>query len=56
MADYCWDCYEKYFGDGENNDFKGICKPGEKAHVLCEGCPEGWIWVDHEGRKITNVK
>jgi hypothetical protein len=51
MADYCYDCYERLFGDGADNDLRGLCKPGEMVHVLCEGC--GGILVDHNGRKVN---
>lgn len=50
MSDYCRDCWEELFGDGYENDLKGLCEPGEKIGVLCEGC--GFIYVDHNGNRV----
>jgi len=50
MSDYCKDCWEELFGDGYENDLKGLCEPGEKIGVLCEGC--GFIYVDHNGNRV----
>lgn len=55
MADFCYDCAEKIWGDPELNDFKGLCKPGETIIELCEGCG-GYIEVDHEGKRIRMIK
>lgn len=54
MADFCYDCFNRIFGDGTNNDMKDLCAPDEKASVLCEGC--GWIWVDCNGKRIAEEK
>ena len=49
MADYCWQCTEKWIGlDGKDNDMRGLCDEWHVVPVLCEGC--GAVDVDHEGR------
>lgn len=50
MAEFCYDCIRKNFGDVDlqKHDFYGICKKGEVAYVLCEGC--GYRFVDHNGK------
>jgi hypothetical protein len=58
MADYCFQCTEKFIGvSGDNNDLKGItpekeAKRGLYNVELCEGC--GAIQVDHEGRCVSS--
>jgi ribA/ribD-fused uncharacterized protein len=47
MADFCKECYEEHFGPEGTNDLAGLCKEGEIASVICEGC--GPIFVNHEG-------
>ena len=48
MADFCYQCTEKRLGvDPKLNDLKDLCKEGEYASALCEGC--GPIVVDHLG-------
>jgi hypothetical protein len=51
MAEYCWQCSEEHLGtDGEQNDFRGLCKEGELIGVLCEGC--GLTAVRHDGQCV----
>jgi hypothetical protein len=52
MADFCYDCFERLFGDGTNNDMRELCADDEYIMVLCEGC--GVIWVDHIGGRLSN--
>jgi hypothetical protein len=56
MADFCYECTEKLFGDGSGNDLSGITTEAQEvqaryAHVLCEGC--GPIQVDSLGHCMT---
>lgn len=55
MADFCYQCTAKYFGDelAPKNDCRDLISKmeydnGSGAVVLCEGC--GPTMVDHEGR------
>jgi len=48
MSDYCYDCTERLFGDGNDNDF--VAEDGDIFHVLCEGC--GQITVNKHGKRI----
>ena len=56
MADFCYDCYKRMFGDTAGEcDLAGLIKKeevlrGYAAKALCEEC--GIIQVDHNGRKI----
>jgi|TARA_R110000765_G_scaffold316311_1_gene408707 hypothetical protein len=50
MADFCYDCTEEMFGDGEDNDFKGAVGPDHGLCCLCEGC--GWITVNSNGKRL----
>jgi hypothetical protein len=56
MADFCYECAEKLFGNGENNDLAGLTTEsqevqGRYAEALCEGC--GPIQVDSAGHCMT---
>lgn len=49
MADFCWQCCDKVLGiPSEKNDLRGLCKEGEVASAICEGC--GFVFVDHLGK------
>ena len=50
MSDFCWQCVEEMGINGEKNDFKDICQPGDMILVICEGC--GSTLVNHEGRCV----
>jgi hypothetical protein len=50
VADFCTQCSIDIFGE-DFGDMKGICKKGEMASVLCEGC--GHVFVDHTGKCIN---
>lgn len=52
MADFCKQCSIELFGK-DMHDFAGICKKGEMAAVLCEGC--GYIWVDSNGKRLSEI-
>lgn len=50
MADFCYQCsLDMYFGPP--GDLNGLCKEGDIARVLCEGC--GITKVDHRGWCIS---
>ena len=51
MADFCYDCTVKLFGEEFENDFQGLCSDQESIQVLCEGC--GFVEVNSDGRKIN---
>lgn len=53
MADFCYDCTVKLFGEEFENDFQGLCSDQESVHVLCEGC--GHITVDYKGSKVKTM-
>ena len=55
MAEFCRDCAEDMFGDGNLNDFNFLCAKGETLVVLCEGCG-GYIEVDYYGKKVRMLK
>ncbi len=46
MADFCKQCSIEQF-EQDYRELAGLCKPGEKASVFCDGC--GLVWVDHNG-------
>ena len=55
MSDFCYQCSEDMFGDGNLTAFKGLTtkrdiKNGKYALVLCEDC--GLILVDPNGRRV----
>ena len=52
MAQFCYQCTQDHFGDGNKNDFQNLSKRGDTdkglyVGVLCEGC--GYTQVDHDG-------
>lgn len=49
MADFCKQCSIDTFGK-DFGDLKGLCKPDEMVHTLCEGC--GSNLVNSEGECI----
>jgi len=53
MANFCYDCTVKLFGEehGSENDLQGLCSDLESIQVLCEGC--GLVEVNSDGRKIN---
>lgn len=53
MADFCKQCAEETFG-ADFGDLSEACGDGQVAQVLCEGC--GWIYVDHTGRRVSDVQ
>jgi len=51
MAEFCYQCTQDHFGDGNKNDFQNMSKKsntdkGLYASVLCEGC--GYTQVNHD--------
>ena len=55
MAEFCYQCTQDHFGDGNKNDFQNMSKKsntdkGLYASVLCEGC--GYTQVNHDGMCI----
>jgi RNase P subunit RPR2 len=52
MADFCQDCSIEMFGK-DMKDMADLCGEGNMILVICEGC--GWIYVDNNGKKISEV-
>ena len=52
MADFCYDCSQEIFGNGEDNDFRHPLGIQQALTCLCEGC--GWITVDKNGKRIED--
>lgn len=55
MAEFCYQCTQDHFGDGNKNNFKDLTttkdtKEGLYLTALCEGC--GITQVDHNGMCI----
>jgi hypothetical protein len=52
MADFCFDCTIRHFGQeyATRNDMAGLCKEDEMIGTLCEGCGGGYF--DHEGKRV----
>lgn len=55
MADFCKQCSIDQFGE-DFGDVAGLCEEGEMVRILCEGCAEGFVWVDHTGLRVDPEK
>jgi len=53
MADFCKQCSVDLFGQ-DYEELKGLCKEGEMASAICEGC--GFIHVNHLGECLSNCE
>lgn len=53
MADFCKQCSMDLFGQ-DYGELAGLCKEGEIATAICEGC--GFIQVNHLGECVTDCE
>lgn len=51
MAEFCLDCSIRYLGPDSAKYAGGLCKRGETASMLCEGCGD-IVEVNHKGERV----